>query len=300
MSNSRLLDETPLDETPVALGSKKRKLKRIVMFCVVACIAVYVTLAPAVMPLYSTMLFNPFKYPRGHYDQQTIGAITREEVFFDGPRGTKLSGWYFKVPGATKTILFHHGQGGNLTHCLTWARKFVRAGASFFIYDFEGYGRSDGTPTRSGIVDDGEAAYKYLTEVQKVPTETIVDCGFSLGSGVASALASEHKFCGVILIAPYITLKQAALDMIPALQIYPPVLWPETKLGSLSYVEGPHPPLLIIHGERDSKISIVHSDLLYKQATLPKTFIRIADHGHDDLHKAEIQPGIVSFLQSLK
>jgi fermentation-respiration switch protein FrsA (DUF1100 family) len=295
LNNSRLLEQTP-----VILGSKKRRWKRITMFSVVACASVYITLAPAVMPLYSTMIFNPFKYPRGHYDQEEIGAVRREEVFFAGPNGTKLNGWYFQVPGATKTILFHHGQGGNLTHCLGWAKKFVRAGASFFIYDFEGYGRSDGTPTRSGIVDDGQAAYEYLTKVRQVPTESIVDCGFSLGTGVASALAAEHKFAGVILIAPYITLKQAALDMIPFLQIYPPPLWPESKLGSWDYVGSAHPPLLIIHGDRDKRISVAHSDLLFKHATDPKTFIRVANHGHDDLHKAEMQAGIVSFLRSLK
>ncbi len=293
--NTRLLADSP-----VALGSKKRTWKRVIMFSVIAVASVYITLAPAVMPLYSTMLFHPFKYPLGHYDQEELCGIRRQEVYFAGPHGTKLSGWFFQVPGATKTVLFHHGQGGNLTHCLTWGRKFVQAGASFFIYDFEGYGRSEGTPTRSGIVEDGVAAYEYLTNVRKIPTENIVDCGFSLGSGVASSLATSHKFAGVILIAPYITLKRAALDIIPFLQAYPPPLWPESQLGSWDYVAGNHPPLLLIHGARDNKISVLHSDELFKHATDSKTFVRVADRGHDDLHKAEMQPAIVTFLQSLK
>lgn len=299
LSNS-LLDHAPPEETPIALGSSNRKWKRIVMFVFMAVVSVYFTCAPSVMPLYSTMLFNPFKYPRGHYDEETIGPIKREEVFFAGPHGTRLHGWFFRVPGATKTVLFHHGQGGNLTHCLTWARKFVRDGASFFIYDFEGYGLSEGSPSRSGIVDDGEAAYAYLTGVRHIPSESIIDCGFSLGTGVASALATEHKFAGIILIAPYTTLKQAALDMLPFLNMYPPVLWPETRLGSWDMVAGAHPPLLIIHGERDNKINVLHSDLLYKHARAPKAFIRVSDHGHDDLHKAEMQADIKHFLDSIE
>ncbi|HEY9730371.1 MAG TPA: alpha/beta hydrolase [Drouetiella sp.] len=299
MSNS-LLEEAPPDESPVALGSGKRKWKRIIMFLVAGCLAIYVTFAPGVMPLYSTVLFNPFSYPRGHYDQVSINAITRQQVYFAGPHGTRLNGWFFHVPGATKTILFHHGQGGNLTHCLGWARKFIADGASFFIYDYEGYGLSNGVPTRSGIIEDGEAAFKYLTESRHVPAANIVDCGFSLGTGVASALAADHDFAGVILIAPYTTLKQAALDLMPMLAVYPPPFWPETKLGSWDYVAGKHPPLLIIHGDRDAKINVLHSDLLFKHATATKTFVRVSNYGHGDLHKAEMQSQIREYLQSLE
>lgn len=299
MSNS-LLEQAPPDESPISRGSKKRKWQRIVMFLFVALLSTYVTFAPGVMPLYSAMLFHPFAYPRGHYDQENIDSITRQEVYFAGPHGTRLNGWFFHVPGATKTILFHHGQGGNLTHCLTWARKFVRDGASFFIYDYEGYGLSDGVPTRPGIVEDGESALRYLTGTCQIPEENIVDCGFSLGTGVASALASHHNFAGVILIAPYTTLKQAALDLMPLLAIYPQPFWPESKLGSLDYVAGKHPPLLIIHGDCDTKINVLHSELLFKHASPAKTFIRVSNYGHDTLNKAELQPQIKAYLQSLE
>lgn len=270
------------------------------MFVLVALSSTYITFAPAVMPLYSTLIFHPFIYPHGHYDEDTIDGIRREEVTFAGPHGTKLNGWYFKVPGAKKTILFHHGQGGNLTHCLHWARKFVRTGVSFFIYDYEGYGKSTGTPTRDGIVDDAESAYNFVVQDLKVPPESVVDCGFSLGTGVASAIAAKHYFAGVILLAPYMTLKQAALDMMPFLNAYPPVLWPQSNLGSWEYVASPHPPLLIIHGVKDNRIAVLHSDLLFKRATDPKTYIKVPEAGHDSLSRADLQDGINKFLQSLK
>jgi fermentation-respiration switch protein FrsA (DUF1100 family) len=87
-----------------------------------------------------------------------------EEVVFEIADGLRLSGWYVPCNSSESTVLFCHGNGGNMTHCLDVVKFFCELGLNFFIFDYRGYGASEGSPSEEGTYLDADAAYKWLTE----------------------------------------------------------------------------------------------------------------------------------------
>src|SRR5262249_20139555 len=151
------------------------------------------------LPFYNTMIFYPDKFPGGLYHVSTVDGIKAKDVYFPSSNGKRLHGWFFRRSDPGPTVLISHGNAGNLSDRSGLCDLVLRAGASVVVYDYQGYGRSEGSPSLKGILDDGLAAYKYLVEQEKVPPQDIVLLGESLGSVVAAHVADTQPCRGVIM-----------------------------------------------------------------------------------------------------
>jgi uncharacterized protein len=250
--------------------------------------ALYVALSPRVaVPLYNTKIFHPDKYPIGEYDLEAIGDVKLDEVWFNSLNGKRLHGWFFQVPGARKTLLYHHGNAGNLTHRVPALKCLFQAGVSVFLYDYQGFGRSDGEPTLQSICEDGVAAFDYLHNIEGIPCSDIVIYGESLGSGVACQVAAVRPSAGLILQSGFSSLRRIGCEVLPWCNIYPNWLMPQPEMDNASIISREHVPLLIMHGQQDIVIPFAHGEELYRLATEPKIFVPLERAGHSDIVIAE-------------
>ena len=134
------------------------------------------------------LLFVPSRFPEG--DWQT-DQVTFEDVFFQAADGTQLHGWYCPCEQPRATILLSHGNAGNVAFRTRWLQQLQsRLKVSVLIYDYRGYGRSEGKPTVPGAIQDGQAARKKLAELSGRPMNEIVLMGESLGGAVSVQLAA--------------------------------------------------------------------------------------------------------------
>lgn len=265
--------------------------------------ALYVALAPRVsVSLYASMIFRPDKYPAGNYDCESLDGAGRKEVFFPAPDGKWLHGWLFRKPDAKRLILFNHGNAGNLTYRLGIVRLLLQAGASVFLYDYRGYGLSEGSASLKAICEDGLAAYNCLTEKERFSAAQIVIYGESLGCGVACQIARSMPCAGLILQSAFTSLSRIGKHVLPLVRIYPPWLFPRPELDNLAAVQAEHAPLLILHGRLDTLVPLVQAEELYQQAREPKSLVVLPTTGHNDIAGTEpdlYRQSVRKFLEAL-
>lgn len=248
-----------------------------------ALVWVYILMSPRLAePLYYPALFQSKTFPAGLWQRTKVLGIERQECFFRNKNGETLCGWLFSAPHASKVILLSHGNGGNITSYLDLVELLLRSGASVFVYDYQGYGKSTGHSTLSGICRDGVSAYDYLVNQRGIAQDEIIAYGQSLGTGVACFVASQRKCAGIILQSGYASLARLGDDMCPLFSLYPDCLRFNQRLDNLACLQKPHPPLLLLHGMKDSLIPCSHSEDLYKYSLEPKAFACLphADHDH--------------------
>ena len=250
------------------------------------------------MPLYNKILFFPDK---SNYDQLVASELIklanmgtpRLDVYFPSANGTRLNGWLFKVPAAKRVVLVSHGNGGNMASRLILAQALVKTGASVFLYDYEGYGKSAGQPSVTAVCNDATGAFDYLTNTEKIAPDKIVVYGESIGSGVTCELARRRMVQGIILQDGFPSLTYAAHDRLWFTWLYPDSWFPQ--LDCLSLVKERHSPLLLIHGRDDSMFPIRYAKYLYKAATPSKTLAVI-----DNMEHYLSQPDNEEFLESVR
>ena len=228
-----------------------------------------------------------------------LGAPSRP-VEFNSPAGNKICGYLFSKPGAHWTILIHHGQGGNLETHLGLARTALLAGCSAFIYDYEGFGASEGVASTGAMMQDGEAAFKFLTEKLEVPAKNIFQMGVSLGTGAACYVAGRHHCGGVILVSPYTSLRRVALDAAPWIRLYPSFFFPFPDPGCTEFVRtNSDTPVLFIHGAKDFLISPSNSTELASKSPAPHRLKLYSDVHHGDFSTTDLADDIRLFIVSL-
>lgn len=262
----------------------------------------YVFLAPVVAtPLYNNLVFHPFA--AGNYNIDSIGGVPCKDLYFPAQNGKRLNAWYFKNPGATKTILLSHGNAGNITDRYGLIQLLLGTGASVFAYDYQGFGKSQGSPSLAGICADGLAAYNYLVNDLKVEPSDVVLFGESIGTGATCAVASKVKCAGIVLQSPFTSLPAIAREKLKFLQIYPDWLFPSARLDNLTVVLQQHAPLLMVHGMQDEIVPVAHSQILAQQASEPKALELLPHAGHNDIYSVDSQQyfkALRLFITSLK
>lgn len=222
------------------------------------------------------------------------GFPQAEEVILETADGEKVVAWHVPARPGKPVILFFHGNGEVLAWRVPRFRELVADGTGLIALSFRGYAGSSGTPSEAGLMADGEAAYKFAAALY-APSR-IVPWGYSLGSGVAVALAANHPAGGLILEAPYTSTVDVAAAAFP----YLPVRWllrdryhSDRRIGSV------RAPLLVMHGVKDRVISIRFGEQLFALANEPKRMVRFpdADHVHSD--DAGILAAVREFLATL-
>jgi len=204
--------------------------------------------------------------------------IMYEDINFKTADGQLLNGWFVPVKDAKVTILYCHGNAGNIYHRLHKVKFFHEMGVNFFIFDYRGYGKSIGNSSEKGLYSDAQAAYDYLVSRRDVDKNNIVVYGESLGGPVAADLCLHRKASALILEGSFASVALRAQQLYPFL---PMKLLITQKYDTMAKVKNMHIPKLIVHGRQDEVISFRHGEMLFKSAAEPKQFLPF-DGGHND------------------
>jgi fermentation-respiration switch protein FrsA (DUF1100 family) len=265
--------------------------------------AVYVGLSPRIFPaLYVKRLFRPLKFPEGDWTTNHLEGVPAQDVYFAAPDGSKLHGMFFERIKSQYVILFSHGNSGNITGRLNLARLIVRSGASLMLYDYRGYGRSEGTPTLKGIIEDGIAAYDYLIRERGYKPSQIILYGESLGAGTASEIAAARPCAGIILQSGFTSLPEISEQHMPVTKLYPRFMYPTPLLDNVQRMAMEKRPVLIIHGHKDQVVPFRHAQQIFERASEPKMFVELPDCSHSDIWNVSpdlYTNSIRTFMESL-
>ena len=208
---------------------------------------------------------------------QQIG-LSFEDVELVTEDKVRLHGWFVPSADARGTLLFFHGNAGNISHRLDSIVIFNRMGLDVFIIDYRGYGRSQGRATESGTYHDAEAAWFYLTETRGIDASKIIVFGRSLGSSIAAWLASRHRPAALILESSFSSVPSMAQRLYPFL---PVKLLATFSYDTRRYVSSLACPLLVVHSQDDEIIPYAEGRLVFDAAPADKQFLDIRG-GHND------------------
>jgi len=201
-----------------------------------------------------------------------------ENVVFRSADGLNLAGWYVPVDNPKFTVLFCHGNGGNIAHRLDSINIFHNLGLNCFIFDYRGYGDSQGKPSEEGTYLDAMAAYNWLIEEKKTPAENIIIFGRSLGGTIAAQLAGKVDARALVVESAFTSYVDIAKEYYP----YMPVRW-FARFGYrlIDYIRDVHCPVMLIYSRNDEIVPYKFGLELYEAANEPKEFIEIFG-GHND------------------
>lgn len=221
--------------------------------------------------------------------------LSYEDVRFTSDDGLALSGWLIPSERNRGTILFCHGNAGNISHRLDSIAIFHRLGMNTFIFDYRGYGKSDGRPGEKGTYRDASAAWRYLTEKRRTAPGEIVIFGRSLGGAVAAWLAGRQTPRALILESAFTSIEDIASDLYP----YLPVRH-ITRFGyhTARNVETVRCPVMIAHSRDDDIIPFAHGERIFKAARAPKQFLEMRGSHNDGfiVTGAAYMDGLDAFL----
>ena len=249
------------------------------------------------------------------YQTPTQHQLKYEKVVFQSKDGTNLTGWF--VPACGKpigTVIHFHGNAQNMTAHFSYVSWLPEEGFNLFVFDYRGYGQSEGRPGRRGVYEDGVAAIEYVVARPDIDPERVVILGQSLGGANALAVIGKNSFSGIRAVAidsafySYRAIVQDKLKQIPVLSW---LRWPlsfliiRNSFSAGSVVDRVAPvPIVFIHGAADRTIPAEHSRRLYKQAREPKELWVIENARHTEAftrHGHKYRTRLVEFFkQSLK
>jgi pimeloyl-ACP methyl ester carboxylesterase len=216
---------------------------------------------------------------RGHDATPSGLGLAYEDVRLTTEDGVRIHGWYLPVPEARWVTLLSHGNAGNISHRLDRALLLqARLKSSVFLYDYRGYGASEGSPDEAGTYRDARAAYRYLVEEKQVKPDELVLFGESLGSAVSLELALDHPAAALVLEAPFTSVRDMARTTILA----PLAPFVRTRYESLARVPRLRMPLLVVQGDRDEVVPPAQGRRLFDAAPEPKRYYAIPGAGHND------------------
>ena len=226
------------------------------------------------------IIFHPAKYPEGYWDPASLGLQVRD-VYFQSDDGVKLHGWFVASPNARATLLWFHGNAGNLSHRLDNIQRLLPLNLNIFIFDYRGYGRSEGEPDEKGIYKDSQAAYNKVLELEGVSVESLFLFGRSLGGICAVETALNNKAQGLILESVFTSASDMSRKIFPLI----PLGWAiRSKLDAIGKVSQLTMPKLFLHGNRDEIVPFDLGRKLFDAASEPKTFYTIEGAGHNDTY----------------
>jgi len=205
-------------------------------------------------------------------------GMTFEDVALETSDGVKLHAWFVPAPEGRGTVLFCHGNGGNISHRLPTLQTFRLMGLNTLIFDYRGYGRSEGSPDEEGTYRDAEAAWTWLVETKKIPPEGIVLFGRSLGGAVAARLAEMHAPAGLVLESTFTSLPDRGAELYWFLPVR---LLSRYRYDTRKRLPKITCPVLIVHSPDDEIIPFAHGRRLFEAANEPKKFLEIRG-GHNE------------------
>jgi hypothetical protein len=226
------------------------------------------------------IIFHPSRYPEGYWNPASTG-VPAQDVYFMAEDGVKLHGWFIPAPNAVATWLWFHGNAGNLSHRLDNIQRLKPLNLNIFIFDYRGYGRSEGEPDEQGIYKDSKAAYKKVLEMDTVSVDSLFFFGRSLGGICAVETAMNYPARGLILESVFTNSADMSKQVLPFI----PLGWAiRSKLNAIEKIPHLKLPKLFLHGTRDEIVPYALGRKLFEQAGDPKSFYPIEGAGHNDTY----------------
>ena len=200
---------------------------------------------------------------------QNVEIVTEDNI--------KLHGWFIPYKNAKATVLFFHGNAGNISHRLDSIKIFHRLELNVFIIDYRGYGQSEGKITENGTYRDAEAAWNYLN-AQGINGQQIIIFGRSLGASIATWLASKHTPAALIIESGFTSVPSMGQRFYPFL----PIRWlTHFKYDTKQYVKNISCPVMVAHSKNDEIIPYDEGREIFDNAAEPKQFLEMQG-GHND------------------
>ena len=230
------------------------------------------------------------------YTPEIVG-LPFEDIYIKTEDDIQINGWFIPEENARYTLLFCHGNAGNIGHRLEKLMLLHKIKLNLFIIDYRGYGRSKGSPSEKGIYLDIKAAYNYLVDKRKIKPEHIILYGESLGSAAIIHLAAEQKVGGLIVEGGFTRGRDLAKRIYPFL---PASLFSDS-FDSLAKIKKIDAAILFIHSKDDEIVPFSFAKQLYNAASGPKHFAELRG-GHNNAFldsKEKYVSSIASFIEQL-
>ncbi len=246
-------------------------------------------------------------YQPDHREYATPAAdgYAFEEVRFPSRDGTLLSGWFVPAQGkAMGTVVHFHGNAQNMSAHYTFVSWLPAHGFNLFVFDYRGYGQSEGTLSREGVYEDSVAAVEYVRKRTDIDPRKIILFGQSLGGANAIAVAGSAGFDGIAGVASdsaFSSYKGVAGDHAGLLKPFAYLLignrfTPKKAVGQIAPV-----PLVLIHGTADRVVPYRHALKLFEAAGEPKYLWTIEGGGHTEAlgrYRQEVAPRLLQLFRS--
>ena len=241
-------------------------------------------------------IFFPSKYPNGRWDLlESIDKNGRlvpriEDCWFKAGDGVKIHGWFarkgqyandtFTPVLSPCAILWCHGNAGNITDRFEKLQEMLKLPADILIFDYRGYGRSEGSPSEKGLYLDTEAAWNFLLVKGDYQPGQIIIYGNSLGGAPAVELAAKVPAAGLIVQSSFTSISDMAAATIPFI----PRFLIRTKMNSLGRIPLVKSPKLFVHSPIDEVVPYGLGRRLFETASPPKEFYDVPNAGHNELY----------------
>jgi uncharacterized protein len=260
---------------------------RVVLLSITALLAALLLVLVAAWPvLVSRLTFRAHALPPEHRSP-AAWRYAGEEVHFRSADGTALHGWFLPstTPEPCGTVLFLHGNAGNVAWHVGFTPPLTRHGLDVFLFDYRGYGASEGNSSEAGLHADAAAAYAYLRESRQLPPDRLLLAGHSLGAAVAARLASETEAAGLVLAAPFTSLPAAMQARLPwfPVGVLP---WRTGRFDALVSIRHIDMPSLMLLGRDDNLVPAADARALFHAAAEPKVWVDVAG-GHNEVFSSE-------------
>lgn len=230
--------------------------------------------------LESAMTFHPVRLAA--YDR-LVAPGGSENVWFNSADGTRLHGWFFRaeVQPEAATIVYFHGNGGNISNVGWVGQWFARRGFNVLLFDYRGYGASEGAVgSEAGLYADGDAAVAFVINEKGARAKGVVLHGQSLGTTVVADVASRREVGVVILESGFSSASSVARDALPWLPRWLHFL-SRNRFESTRKLATVKAPILIAHGDPDPVIPTTEAHLLFAAANEPKQLLILRGGGHN-------------------
>jgi uncharacterized protein len=261
-------------------------------------VLIYLGLALMIFLFQSRLVFLPDIAGRDLVHTPASVGLAFEEVRFDTDDGETLHGWWLPHEQARATLLFHHGNAGNISHRLDSLMIFHDLGLNVFIYDYRGYGQSSGRPSEDGLYRDARASWRWLVEERQVAPAEIVLFGRSMGGAVAARLATEVDAAGLIVESSFSSVPDIGAEVywwLPVRRLA------RIHLPTADYVSEAGMPVLVVHSPDDEIVPFSHAERIHAAAAEPRTLWPIkGDHNSGFfLHRDVYKQGLTQFLSEV-
>ena len=236
-------------------------------------IVLYAAILGLMMFFEEKLIYFPTKYPVGNWETE------HEDAWFEAQDGTKLHGWYAAHPQPKYHVLYMHGNADYVANLGGLANLYRDVlDANVMVFDYRGYGRSEGSPTEAGVIQDATAAREWLAQRAAVPESEIILVGRSLGGGVATSIATQVNPKALVLQSTFSSLPDVAALAYPWL---PVKLVMRNRFDSMANIQKCDCPVFQSHGSGDRLIPIKLAERLHDSIRSPKSFFLIEGGSHN-------------------